>query len=384
VEISIVNYIYIHIPFCRKKCLYCDFNSISFDSNVAEKYIAAIIKEIVAQKSLISKIKTIYIGGGTPTVLKKDLLQKLITSITDNYEVEEQVEITIEANPESINSENIENIHSFGINRISLGIQSLINEDLIMLGRIHNADKAIEALNLIKASTFKNLSVDLIYGIARELPIPSSSNEDMLLWQDTLLKIISINPEHISLYELTPEYDTPLYDAVKSNRLFMPDENLVAEMYYSAKEILEKFGYIHYEISNFAKSGYECRHNLNYWGGKDYIGIGAGAHSFVKGVRYSNMTDVSGYITAIENKMPTIIESAKLTPKEQFNELIFLGLRQIKGLEINRIPQNIFKEMEPAIKELIDYNLLDIKDNYLRLTYKGLILSSYVMLRLIL
>lgn len=377
-----VNYLYIHIPFCTKKCLYCDFNSIPFDSNLADRYVSAICNEIISNKAVIDRLKTVYIGGGTPTTLNKGSLRKILKTITDNCYIDSQAEITVEANPESISEKKAEEIIASGINRISIGVQSLVNDDLLILGRIHTAEDAIEALKIIKMTGFNNISVDLIYGIPRRPLSYASPSKDLVLWQDTLIKTANISPEHISIYELTPECHTPLYNEINLKNLLMPDENVVSEMYYCGKEILERLGYVHYEISNFAKSGYECKHNLNYWDGEDYLGIGAGAHSFVGGVRYSNISNVHEYIISTEKGSYTRIESIELTPEDRLQELIFLGLRKIKGIELKRIPQDMLQKLQSDVDALIDYNLLEIKDNYLKLSTKGLILSSEVMLRL--
>lgn len=377
-----VNYLYIHIPFCTKKCQYCDFNSIPFDSNLAGRYISAICSEIISNKAVIDRIKTVYIGGGTPTTLNKGSLLKILKTITDNCSIESRAEITVEANPESISEKKAEEIIASGINRISIGVQSLVDDELLILGRIHTAEDAIEALRLIKMTGFNNISIDLMYGIPGSPLSLASPEKDLVLWQDNLIKAVNISPEHISIYELTPEYNTPLYNEIKLKNLLMPDENVVSQMYYCGKEMLEKLGYVHYEISNFAKHGYECKHNLNYWDGEDYLGIGAGAHSFVGGVRYSNISNVLEYTIATEKGSDTRIDSIKLTPEDRLQEIIFLGLRKIKGIELKKIPQDILQKMQPEVDALIDYNLLEIKDNYLKLSSKGLLLSSEVMLRL--
>lgn len=377
-----VNYLYIHIPFCVKKCLYCDFNSIPFDSNLSDRYVSAICSEIISNKAVMGCLKTVYIGGGTPTTLNRGSLLKILKTITDNCCLDSRAEITVEANPESISKKKAAEILASGINRISIGVQSLVNDELSILGRIHTSESAIEAFRLLKMTGFNNISVDLIYGIPKNPLSSSSSKNDLILWQDTLIKTASLSPEHISIYELTPEYNTPLYNEIKLKNLLMPDENVISEMYYCGKEILERLGYAHYEISNFAKPGFECKHNLNYWDGDDYIGIGAGAHSFVGGVRYSNISDVHEYIRAIENGLNAMVEGIELTPEDRFKEIIFLGLRKIKGIKIKRIPYDMLKKLQPVIDELIDYNLLEITDNHLKISPKGLLLSSEVMLRL--
>lgn len=377
-----VKYLYIHIPFCVKKCTYCDFNSVPFRPDLADIYVSLICEEIKKKKNLIGYLKTIYIGGGTPTILNEGSLMMIMKTITEECIIDSDAEITVEANPESISEKKCYEILASGINRISIGLQSFNDDDLQILGRIHTSDDSIKALRLIKKAGFNNVSTDFIYGIPTRQPSPSTHRKSLSLWLDTLKKVISMSPEHISIYELIPEYNTPLYNQIYSKNLFMPDENLVSDMYYAGKELIEKNGYVHYEISNFAKPFYECKHNLNYWGGEDYLGIGAGAHSFVAGHRYSNISNINEYISASKSGWDIQTEHFQLNHEDNLKELIFLGLRKIKGIEIKKIPVDFFQKMQTDMNEMIDQELLEINNNYLRLTTKGLILSNEVMLRL--
>ncbi len=377
-----VNYLYLHIPFCRKKCLYCDFNSLPFDSNLADRYVFAICKEIVSQSPIIGGLKSIYIGGGTPTILQDGALLNIMQTIRENYGIDRDAEITVEANPESINQQKTEEILRAGINRISIGVQSLDDNDLLILGRSHTASEALEAINIIKRAGFHNISIDLIYGIPKKADSRVPPERDLESWQISLIKTIELNPQHISIYELTPEFYTPLYNEIQSERILMPDEDVVSEMYYRTMEILEGSGYLHYEISNFAKPEYECIHNLNYWEAGEYIGLGAGAHSFSGGVRYSNVRNINDYITAIEDGLNPVIENIESTPEERLKELIFLGLRKVKGFDIKKMPADRLKRMQPVINDLIEYGVLIEEGEFLRLSKKGLILSSEVMVRL--
>ncbi len=380
-----VNYLYIHIPFCARKCSYCDFNSIPFDPNVADIYVSKICEEIKNKKNIIGCLKTIYIGGGTPTILNQGSLRRILKTIADECQIDSEAEITVEANPESISAKKCDEILRSGINRISIGLQSFNNDELKILGRIHTSDDGISALRLIKKVGIKNISADFIYGIpvGHSSPYAYAPKERLTLWLNTLAEAIDISPEHISIYELIPEYNTPLYNAIHSKNLLMPDENLISEMYYAGKELLGKHGYSHYEISNFSKPGYECKHNLNYWGGEDYLGIGAGAHSFVAGHRYANISNVNEYIMSSLRGWNTQIDDIQLNYEDTLKELIFLGLRKIEGIKIEKIPKYLFQKMQSDIDEIINHELLEINNNYLRLTTKGLILSSEVMLRLI-
>ncbi len=309
-----IEYLYIHIPFCKRKCSYCDFNSITYDSVLANRYVSALCRELIKQAPFIKSLQTIYIGGGTPTVLNKGLLKEIFKVISDNFHLNKEIEITVEANPDTLTYQKCEELLSLDVNRISLRIQSFSDEELKILGRSHDAQKAKDSLDLIKASGFNNLSVDLIYGVPKRIFTVSAKKEALALWRQMILDIASFQPKHLSTHELIPKRHTPLYRKVKTRRLILPDEDFVCDQYYTAKEVLEELGYIHYEISNFAKKGFECRHNLNYWNGGDYLGIGAGAHSLVNGYRYSNLRDVSKYIAAIEDGRDTKTGVIKFVP----------------------------------------------------------------------
>lgn len=378
-----IEYLYIHIPFCKRKCSYCDFNSITYNSVLANRYVSALCRELIKRAPLIKSLRTIYIGGGTPTVLNKDLLKEIFKVISDNFHLSKKIEITVEANPDSLSYEKCEELLSIDVNRVSLGIQSFSDEELKILGRSHNAQKAKDSLHLIKTSGFKNISVDLIYGIPKGRFTISAKKEALALWRQMILDIASFQPEHFSTYELIPKRHTPLYRKVKTKRLILPDEDFVCDQYYTAKEILEKLGYIHYEISNFAKKGFECRHNLNYWNGGDYLGIGAGAHSLVKGYRYSNLRDIRKYIAALEDGRDTKTGVIKLSPKDRLEEFLFLGLRKLEGINILKIEEGIFNRVLHDINELISLGLLELKKNHLKLTNKGLLLSNEIIVRLL-
>lgn len=377
------SYLYIHVPFCTKKCLYCDFYSIPIDTRLAARYVSALCSEIASIARLVQKLKTIYIGGGTPTLLCDGMLQDIVNTVREYGNIDKDAEITIEGNPESLNQSKVDEILSAGISRISIGVQSFIDDELKILGRSHTAFKALDAINIIKSAGFQNISIDLIYGIPEKAGSNISSERYFKSWEFSLLKTVELDPEHISIYELTPEKDTPLYNEIMAKRILMPDEHVVTQIYYMTKEILEKQGYIHYEISNFAKPGYECIHNLNYWDGDCYLGVGAGAHSFVDGVRSSNVRDVNYYIKAVENGNNPIVERIELNAQDRIKELIFLGLRKTKGIYINKIPEESQKRMKTVLNDLIEFGLVELNKHHLRLTSKGLMLSSEIMTRLL-
>lgn len=367
-----VSYLYIHIPFCLRKCLYCDFFSIPFDKSLSEEYIDALMMEIDIRKEGLGRLKTIYIGGGTPTVLSLKGLDRLFKKLRD-IPWSHDIEITIEANPGTIDSEMVKILNSLGVNRFSLGIQSFIDRELEILGRIHNSLEGIKAIELIKNEGAKNLSIDLIYGI------PGQSVKD---WQYNLSRAIKYSPEHISTYELTPEKETPLYDLITEGRLKKPDEDTIIDMYCHAIERLNRAGYIHYEISNFAKDGFQCRHNINYWDRGEYIGVGAGAHSFEDEIRRVNLRDVRRYIDIVKKGLSPYEEETVIRETEALKEYIFLGLRKREGINVRAIKERFKIDIITASSDLISNGLIEVKGDYLRLTNRGITLSNSIIVRL--
>lgn len=274
--------LYIHVPFCLTKCNYCDFLSIAFDEAVARKYVEALRREIRLRGG--RKIETIYIGGGTPTVLPVDSIEDIFKTVRDYFEIAKDAEITIEANPGTLDTKKTKALAGLGINRLSIGVQSLNDKELRFLGRCHTAEEAMKAID---SPGFENFSADLIYGIP---------GQSMRSWQNTVKCALSSGPAHISAYELTAERGTPFYEDVMSGKVNTPPEALVVEMFEHGLDAFEKAGLMHYEISNFARPGLECRHNLNYWKRGEYVGLGAGAHSFEAGRRSKNTGYVFKYI----------------------------------------------------------------------------------------
>lgn len=370
-----VNYLYMHIPFCIKKCVYCDFYSILFKAQIAENYIKALCKEIGMRKCIAGNLQSVYIGGGTPTMLSEQQIAELFKTLHDSYSVNAKAEITIEANPRTITEGKAESLLKSGINRISIGVQSFIDAELKTLGRSHNADDAVKALSDARQAGFSNISLDLIYGI------PGQKMDD---WERSLGKAIELAPEHISAYELTPEVNTPLYEDLQSGQLSLPDEETIAEMYYRCIDMLEENGYTHYEISNYAKPGYESIHNLNYWNRGEYLGLGAGAHSFYHEQRMVNARDVQSYIESVNKGALPLAESNKITGEEALKELIFLGMRKTEGIDMRHIPTEKKAAINKAVDELLPHGLAEFADNRLRLTRKGLLLSNEVIVKVLL
>lgn len=379
-----VHYLYIHIPFCLRKCLYCDFLSIPFDQSLSREYLNALLHEIEMKRDVLGVLKTIYIGGGTPTVLTVQELERLFQGLRI-IPWSEDIEVTVEANPGTVSSEKIRTLRELGVNRISLGIQSFIDRELETLGRIHSSSDGIKAIGIVRDEGIKNLSIDLIYGI------PGQSIRD---WQFNLSRAMEFSPEHISTYELTPERETPLYDLLSEGKIKKPDDDEILCMYYMSMDSLTSNGYEHYEISNFAVGGFRCRHNLNYWDRGEYVGLGAGAHSFEGKMRRVNLRDVRRYIDTLKNGLIQYEEEIEIGPKDALKEYIFLGLRKREGIPLSviRYPlpfsqstghgSRVVVEVESKFLEnLIRDGLLEMVGDSIRLTDKGITVSNSVIVK---
>lgn len=366
--------IYVHIPFCAKKCLYCDFISYENKGEFIEKYVNALKQEIVNYKSdNIYKISTIYIGGGTPSFINSKYIVQIIETIKSKFEIIKDAEITIEVNPGTVTKEKIYDYKNCGINRISIGLQSTDNNILKQIGRIHTYEQFIETYNLARKVEFENINVDLM------LALP---NQTIAILEDSVDKITKLNPEHISIYSLILEEGTPLYNLVENGKLNLLDDEMEREMYWTTKKKLEERGYKHYEISNFAKQGYESRHNTDCWKQKEYIGFGAAAHSYVNNTRYSNTEDLCKYITNIIEGTNTKTIHEVQNKEEQMKEYMILGLRKIEGVQIsefkNKFIQNPLYVFMHELDKLVKEKLIEIDINAIKLTSKGLNLANIV------
>ncbi|EDS76389.1 putative oxygen-independent coproporphyrinogen III oxidase [Clostridium botulinum C str. Eklund] len=363
--------LYIHIPFCKQKCLYCDFTSYCGRENRMVDYSRALSKEIDQIKN--KKINTIFIGGGTPTYLCLQGWNILKKSI-DKLEKSIDLEFTVESNPRTFDEEKLKFLKSIGVNRISIGLQAWQDKHLKSLGRIHTKDEFLKSYHMARQIGFKNINVDLMFGIP---------NQTLADWKETLLEVTKLNPEHLSCYSLIIEEGTPFYDFYEKNKIELPSEELERKMYDYTLKFLESKGYKQYEISNFSKEKYECRHNLVYWNLNEYIGCGAASHSYVDGYRYRNEEDIEKYIDSIEKNKSPIVEKIKTSLKSDIEEFIFMGLRKIKGISIKEFHKRFNKEIYDlygtVIKTHISNGLLVEKDDYLYLSHKGIEVSNYVL-----
>ncbi|MCI8272581.1 MAG: oxygen-independent coproporphyrinogen III oxidase [Clostridia bacterium] len=365
--------IYVHIPFCKKKCDYCDFISYCNKDNLIEPYIEAVKKEIQMQKTK-SQITTIYIGGGTPSYIESKYIEEIIEEIKKKNLLP-NAEITIEVNPETVTKEKLRHYKKCGINRISIGLQTTKDELLKKIGRIHNYEKFIETYKNARKEGFKNINVDLILGL------PTQRIKDL---KDSLQEIIELKPEHISVYSLIVEEGTPIANKIGQGKMQLPEEELERNMYWYVKNTLELNNYIHYEISNFAKKGYESKHNMNCWNQQEYIGIGVAAHSYRDITRYSNIEKIDEYIKNVQkgnlerNRIIHEIQKEDDTKKE----FMILGLREIEGIKINefknRFGDNPIYLYRNELNKLVKENLVYIDDNIIKLTNKGIDFANLV------
>lgn len=371
--------IYIHIPFCKQKCYYCDFISYCKNDELIEKYITCLIKEINNFKEKYKDkydITTIYIGGGTPSYIEEKYIKLILDTINNKIQnLKDIKEITIEVNPGTVTKEKLKQYKLSGINRLSIGLQSTSNKLLKDIGRIHTFEQFLETYNLARELNFNNINVDLMIGL------PNQTIKDL---GQAINKIIDLNPEHISVYSLILEENTTLYNLVQQGKINLMSEELERNMYWYVKDKLELNGYNHYEISNFAKGTYESKHNLNCWEQKQYIGFGTAAHSYIENKRFSNTENLEKYIDNIENENMKenyeIHEVQSIDDKKK--EYMLLGLRKIEGVDIqkfkNKFGDNPLYLFRNELNKLVNEELLEIDGNYIKLTNKGLDLANIV------
>lgn len=368
--------IYVHIPFCKQKCSYCDFVSFCNKDEYIERYGQAIVKEIEYKKDmLISEISTIYIGGGTPSYIDENIIRNILDAIKKNYILTNDCEITIEVNPGTVTKEKLENYVENGINRISIGLQTANDELLKKIGRIHSYDEFLKTYNLAREVGFKNINVDLMLGL------PDQTVQDL---KESTESVIKLSPEHISVYSLIVEEGTKMYEMLKNKQVELPYEDTERNMYWYIKNTLELNGYNHYEISNFSKTGYESKHNMNCWNQMEYLGFGTAAHSYLNNKRFSNIESMIIYIENIEknNFEKNIIMHEEQSEEETKKEFMLLGLRKIKGINVQEFKAKfgdnpIFVYMN-ELSKLVDEGLLIIDEDNIKLTSKGLDLANIV------
>ncbi|AKG53405.1 nucleoside 5-triphosphatase RdgB [Dehalogenimonas sp. WBC-2] len=367
---------YFHLPFCRRRCHYCSFYSTAGRESQIPAYVDAVIKEVELTCRTDSVLETIYFGGGTPSLFASSEIEKMISAVSKCYFISDNAEITLEANPGTFDKEYLRLLHRTGVNRLSLGIQSLDDAELRLLGRNHSASDALRSITYAKNAGFQNISLDFIYGV----PYRALDR-----WNRMLDVIIGLGTEHLSLYGLTVEDGTSLDNAIKTGKVPAPDPDMAAAEYELAVKKLAASGYRQYEISNWARPGAESRHNLAYWQRKEYIGLGAAAHSFIDGQRLANPDNLDEYMTALnQGKLPNqSIET--IDQNLALSETLFLGLRLCDGVSLDDIGRKFGIDLQnrfvQEIAELSALQLIKVEDRYLKLTDSGRLLSNEVFIR---
>ena len=365
--------VYIHIPFCKRKCNYCDFCSFVNKQSDFEAYSDELCKRIkeFASQSNKRRVDTVYFGGGTPTLLPLGCFEQIMRALNDSFEIDRDAEITVECNPATADENTFRALRKMGINRLSIGLQSANEGELALLGRLHSFEDFCISFECARRAGFDNISIDLMYGIP---------DQTLLSFEETLRRVISLAPEHISAYGLKIEEGTA-FDT-RREELALPDEDTELEMYKLCRELLEEGGYFRYEISNFAKRGRESRHNLRYWKRRDYIGFGVAAHSCIDGRRFGNSRDIDAFLRG-EN---IVAESENISEEEKISEYIILGLRLAQGISedeyFRMCGRNVYDDM-PSLKKFARSGFLDISDGYICFSDEGFFVSNAILAQLL-
>ena len=367
---------YVHIPFCTQICYYCDFSKVFIKNQPVDSYLEHLLEEFCSYD--IQKLRTLYIGGGTPTALSAPQLEVLLNGLTKNLDLSALEELTIEANPGDLDADKIAVLKNSAVNRVSLGVQTFDNKMLKKIGRSHLEKDIYENIDRLKLAGFDNISIDLIYAL------PGQTMEQV---KDNVAKAIGLDIPHMSLYSLILENHTVFMNRMRRGKLPLPKEELEAEMFEYIIAELERAGFEHYEISNFSKPDFESRHNLMYWDNAEYYGIGAGASGYVNGVRYKNHGPIRHYLSAVEEGNARITEEY-LSQKEQMEEEMFLGLRKKSGVSMARFEEKFGRSFDELygeiVRDLVQKGLMQIEGDRVRMTKRGLFLGDTVAERFIL
>ncbi len=367
--------LYIHVPFCLSKCGYCSFYSVASPQLIPE-FVKAVSREMAFYKKSFQSFDTIYLGGGTPSLLSIQQIDDILKSANDHFNIDRQTEITVEVNPGDGSAEYFQQLRKRGINRLNIGIQSFNDSLLKFLGRRHSAKEAGAAMDAARQAGFDNIGIDLIYGVY---------GQDMKTWKETLSKALSFLPEHLSCYQLSLDEKTPLYEQYGKESLQLPAENEALDFFMTTSKILTDAGYIHYEVSNFARSEALCsRHNMKYWRHIPYLGLGPAAHSFCDRRRWWNKADVNAYIRIIfEGKTP-VLQSEELSAEQLALEALFLGLRTKDGIDLDeyqiRYGVDLLTQKKQILRKLEEDKLVEIKDGCLRPTLSGMAVADSLAL----
>jgi oxygen-independent coproporphyrinogen-3 oxidase len=370
--------VYVHIPFCVKKCSYCAFNSYADLHHLHQTYVGALVEEIAqsARESGPLRALSLYLGGGTPTVLSSELLARTLKTCAEHCHPVDDVEITIEANPGTVDAAQLSALKALAVNRLSLGVQTFDERMLALLGRVHIEEEATDTYHLAREAGLENINLDFIYGLP---------TQDLWHWEIDLSKAIDLKPEHLSLYSLSVEEDTALAGRISRGELPSPDPDLAAAMYELAEARLAEAGYVHYEISNWALAGRECQHNMTYWRNQPYLGMGAGAHSFDGRFRYYNVLSPEEYIRRIKTGQEPAMERTRIDRVTEMSETMIMSLRLNEGVSFEafeeRFGLSMVRVYSDEIRQLIELGLLDANGSNLHLTARGRLLGNEVFER---
>ncbi|MBC2674843.1 radical SAM family heme chaperone HemW [Listeria booriae] len=367
--------VYIHIPFCEHICYYCDFNKVFLEGQPVDEYVDLLIKEMemVTGRHTMSPVETVFVGGGTPTTLTEAQLAKLCSAISRLFPMTENAEFSFEANPGDLSISKLQVMKDYGVNRLSMGVQSFNNELLKKIGRIHTVNDVYQSVNNAKQVGFENVSIDLIFSL------PGQTEAD---FEDTLTKALDLDLPHYSAYSLIIEPKTIFYNLMQKGKLILPGEDAEANMYEKLMSTMEKHGRKQYEISNFAKPGYESRHNIVYWSNEHYFGFGAGAHGYIGETRYANYGPLKKYMQPLQNGDLPTFQQKELSLKEKMEEEMFLGLRKVAGVDKAhfqaKFGQSLDATFANAIDKTVEKGWLESTPESVRLTRRGRFLGNNV------
>ncbi len=372
--------LYLHIPFCVRKCDYCDFLSGTAGEMTRHAYVEQLIREVACQGACCRgyQVTSVFLGGGTPSVLRETELQAIMEAVKRRFYLSPQAEVTIEVNPGTVTKEKLDICRMNGVNRVSIGLQSADNRDLKVLGRIHTYEDFLKTYQKVREAGFRNVNIDLMSA----LPGQTAAS-----WKASLKKVVMLKPEHISAYSLMIEEGTPFYERYHGHPELLPSEAEDRRIYYETKAYLKRHGYERYEISNYAKQGCECRHNIGYWTGAEYLGLGLGASSYLCGFRFRNEEDLEAYL-----RIPMVGEKAgaglhqemmQLSDKEKMEEFMFLGMRMMRGVSgsefLERFGVNMWNVYGEVLHKLQENHLIVVDNPYVRLSDFGIDISNYVL-----
>ena len=368
-----VESLYIHVPFCATKCYYCAFNTYAFHKEQSRHYLEALRTEMELYRLDSDGLKTVFIGGGTPSILSAKSLERLFTDLHAVFEIDGTAEITVECNPGTVDRQKLDAMRVGGVNRLSFGVQAMDDATLQKIGRIHTVDEVVQSYDLARGTGFDNINLDLIFAL------PNQTIEE---WRACLNEVVALQPEHISPYNLMIEEGTVFYESQRTGKLHRLSDEVEAEMYNLTIDTLVARGYQHYEISSFAKPSCVAKHNLVYWNNQPYVGLGPGACGYIDGVRYSNIRGVQDYIECLKPERKPIADSERLTGRDEKAETVILGLRKRDGIRQEdyrrRFGESIEDEFGDVLDKWIGVNLLEWDNGNLRLTKRGLFLANEV------